>query len=200
MTRYQHGDHIIDDKPLPSSERAKSEPPDPDVVDSLAAVIARCEDLAELIGELDARAPMSPAERICSWHHVHCIAQELAIVLGQMSHDAVDAMRQLGVEEADTDIGRVHVDKGKAPPRWHGYDLIDALAIDAIDRSTGERTRMVRVDVLRDVIAGAASPDQTSSAWLSKGLDKHRPGWRKRFRSWGEAGPDKMKPGPKPAH
>jgi len=123
------------------------------------------------VDALDHRDPMSPEESIEVWHAAAAVLDAFVVVLGQMEHQALNAMIELGHEEHRTSFGPVHLDYGYAKEAWDGDGVIGALSRKLIDTDTGEYVDAVPAHVLRKVLP-AVKPGATSSKWSKPGLIK----------------------------
>lgn len=144
--------------------------------DDAVMVVDQIRFLAEALDrDVDSDADvMTPTERIDLYAACDLAALALGIVLRKWRHDAAVALADLGVKRGDvyntglTTVRRTTSRTGG--DHWRGHALCDALAIDAIDPDTGEKVRAVPVHVMRDVVAGCARDELTSSRWRTEGL------------------------------
>lgn len=127
--------------------------------------------------DLEYREPMSGMARITLWQDVREAVGQLAIVVRDIETDATEALveitRETGDDELETILGPVYVGLTSPTERWRGYDLLGALSSPVVDAATGELIRAVPLDVLRDVVAGCASEDLTSSKWRKTAVKRH---------------------------
>lgn len=126
--------------------------------------------------DIENREPM-PAPDLCAlWLDLKGAGDRLAIVLRDVGNDATGKLLDLVADDpeqvVETVSGTVYLGRRYAPTRWEGYRLCDALADDLVDVQTGEIVRAVRVEVLRESVAGCATEEATSSKWSKGGLKR----------------------------
>lgn len=150
---------------------------------ALAVAIIR-----DQVGVLEAREPMPGTERIELWQDVRDAYAELGVILRDLETDATDALVELlrdsGEDELSTELGTVHIGLTTPSERWQGWRLAGALARNVAPTKVDEDGvfvadpedevfRAVPLDVFRDVVAGCASDDLTSSKWRKTALRNH---------------------------
>ena len=119
---------------------------------------------------------LTPAERIDLYARCDLAVLTLGVAVRDLRTDATLALADLEVPKDGTfDTGYAVVKRSKAVQpgtshKWRGHALCDALASDYVNPTTGEIERAVPVWVMRDTVAGCASPEHTSSGWRSTGL------------------------------
>jgi hypothetical protein len=141
------------------------------------------ETIRQCIEQLDdmriADDVMSPHERIELYAAIEIVPRELAVLVSSLRHDAVLAMHDLDVPRKTilptSHGGAVLGSRNVGRYEWNGYELCDGLAIDAVDKDTGELTRAVPVERLRAVLPACASERTTSSKWNAKAVEAYVP-------------------------
>jgi hypothetical protein len=150
--------------------------------------IALIERATEII---DDREPLSPLDLCALWLDLSRAVDDLQSVLRTVRYDASDALVTLldgsGADVIETPSGWAKLGREYTPTHWRGWELCDAIADDLVDVRTGEITRAVPVDRLRDVLPGCATDQLVSSKWRSEvgryvPLDRYRQQtpWRER--------------------
>jgi hypothetical protein len=143
--------------------------------------IEYAEHMRQLIEQFDDYRLLdhSPHERVEMYAGILPVPKELAVLVRSLQHDAVLAMHDLGVprkvllpiSHGAALLGSRNVGKYE----WNGYALVDALAVDAVDTSTGVITRAVPVDRLRAVLPACANERTTSSRWNARAVEEYVP-------------------------
>lgn len=149
--------------------------------------MADARDAIRLIDEatalVDDRDPMSPLDVCTLWLDLSRAADDLRSVLQTVRYDATDALVALldgtGADVIETPSGWAKLGREYAPTHWRGWELCDAIADDLVDVRSGEITRAVPVDRLRDVLPGCATDALVSSKWRTEvgryvALDRYR--------------------------
>ena len=139
--------------------------------------------IEQAVETIDDREPLSPLDLCALWLDLSRAADELRSALQTVRYDASDALVALldgtSADVIETPSGWAKLGREYTPTHWRGWSLCDAIADDLVDVRTGEITRAVPVDRLRDVLPGCATDQLVSSKWRTEvgryvPLDRYR--------------------------